>query len=116
MMWWKFRRHRLGVWCGLILLLIYGSTLISEVVAPYNLQTRNPRAIYAPPHAIHLFHEGSFVGPFVYGYRFKMNIETLTREYTPDPGKVQPLRFFCRGAAYDLRSEAHTSELQSLLR
>lgn len=101
MMWWKFRRHRLGVWCGVILLLIYGSTLISEVVAPYNLQTRNPRAIYAPPHAIHLFHEGSFVGPFVYGYRFKMNIETLKREYTPDPGKVQPLRFFCRGDAYD---------------
>src|SRR3546814_20018252 len=90
MMWWKFRRHRLGVWCGLILLLIYGSTLISEVVAPYNLQTRNPRAIYAPPHAIHLFHEGSFVGPFVYGYRFKMNIETLKREYTPHPGQVQP--------------------------
>jgi len=101
MMWWKFRRHRLGVWCGLILLLIYASTLISEVIAPYNLQTRNPRAIYAPPSAIHLFHDGGFVGPFVYGTRFKMNIETLKREYSPDPGKVQPLRFFCRGDAYE---------------
>src|SRR3546814_12865641 len=30
-----------------------------------------------------------------------MNIETLKREYRPDPGKVQPLRFFCRGDAYD---------------
>ncbi|WP_341701855.1 ABC transporter permease [Ferrovibrio sp.] len=101
MMWWKFRRHRLGVWCGVILLLIYASTLISEIIAPYSLQTRNPRAIYAPPHAIHLFHEGEFIGPFVYGNRFKMNIETLKREYSPDRSKVHRLRFFCSGDPYE---------------
>ena len=27
-------------------------------------------------------------------------METLKREYTADPRKVQPLRFFCRGDAY----------------
>lgn len=101
MMWWKFRRHRLGLWSGVILLLIYASTLFSEVIAPYNLQTRNPRSIYAPPHEIHLFHEGQFVGPFVYGQRFKMNTETLKREYSPDPNRVQKLRFFCQGDDYD---------------
>lgn len=101
MMWWKFRRHRLGLWSGVILLLIYASTLFSEVIAPYNLQTRNPRSIYAPPHEIHLFHEGQFVGPFVYGQRFKMNTETLKREYSPDPNRVQKLRFFCQGDEYD---------------
>lgn len=101
MMWWKFRRHRLGLWSGVILLLIYASTLFSEVIAPYNLQTRNPRSIYAPPHEINLFHEGQFIGPFVYGQRFKMNTETLKREYTPDPNRVQKLRFFCQGDEYD---------------
>lgn len=101
MMWWKFRRHRLGLWSGVILLLIYASTLFSEMIAPYNLQTRNPRSIYAPPHEIHLFHEGQFVGPFVYGQRFKMNTETLKREYSPDPNRVQKLRFFCQGDDYD---------------
>ncbi|WP_374467211.1 ABC transporter permease [Ferrovibrio sp.] len=101
MMWWKFRRHRLGLWSGVILLLIYASTLFSEFIAPYNLQTRNPRAIYAPPHEIHLFHEGEFVGPFVYGLRFKMNTETLKREYFPDTSRIQPLRFFCQGDAYE---------------
>ncbi|WP_300299159.1 ABC transporter permease [Ferrovibrio sp.] len=101
MMWWKFRRHRLGLWSGAILLLIYLSTLFSEFIAPYNLQTRNPRAIYAPPHEIHLFHEGKFVGPFVYGLRFRMNTETLKREYSPDTSRVQPLRFLCQGDAYE---------------
>jgi peptide/nickel transport system permease protein len=101
MMWWKFRRHRLGLWCGVILLVIYASTLFSEFIAPYNLQTRNARSIYAPPHEIHLFHDGSFVGPFVYGHRFRMNTETLKREYTPDPNRVQKLRFFCQGDAYE---------------
>ncbi|MFN4310373.1 MAG: ABC transporter permease [Ferrovibrio sp.] len=101
MMWWKFRRHRLGLWSGVILLLIYASTLFSEFIAPYNLQTRNPRAIYAPPHEIHLFHDGKFVGPFVYGLRFKMNTETLRREYSPDTSRVQPLRFFCQGDPYE---------------
>lgn len=101
MMWWKFRRHKLGLWSGVILLLIYGSTLFSEFIAPYNLQSRNPRAIYAPPHEIHLFHDGQFVGPFVYGLRFKMNTETLKREYTQDTSRVQKLRFFCQGDAYD---------------
>jgi len=100
MMWWKFKRHRLGVWSAIILLLIYGSTLISEFIAPFNVQTRNPRAIYAPPTEIHLFHEGEFVGPFVYGLRFKLNVETLKREYTEDTRRVMPLRFFCSGDPY----------------
>lgn len=101
MMWWKFKRHRLGLWSGIILLLIYASTLFSEFIAPYNLQTRNPRGIYAPPHAIHLFHEGEFVGPFVYGMRFRMNTETLKREYAPDLSKVHKLRYLCQGDQYD---------------
>jgi peptide/nickel transport system permease protein len=101
MMWWKFRRHKLGLWSAVLLLIIYASIFISEFIAPYNLQTRNPRAIYAPPNAIHLFHDGSFVGPFVYGQRFRMNTETLKREYTVDKTRIHKLRFFCQGDAYE---------------
>ena len=99
-MWWKFKRHRIAVISALILLLFYASTLVSEVLAPYNLQTRDARHIYAPPQEVHLFHEGRFVGPFVYGYRMKLDMDSLTRVYTPDPRRVQPLRFFCLGDEY----------------
>ena len=99
-MWWKFRRHRIAVISGVILLLFYASTLVSEVIAPYELHSRDSRHIYAPPQALHLFHEGRFVGPFVYAYSMHLNMTTLKREYRADPSRIQPLRFFCRGDAY----------------
>ncbi len=99
-MWWKFKRHRIAVLAAAILLAFYASTLVSEFLAPYHLHTRNAQHIYAPPQGVHLFHEGRFVGPFVYGYDMKLNLETLMREYSENPSKVQPLRFFCQGDEY----------------
>src|SRR3546814_3495194 len=49
LMWWKLRRHRLAVVSGVILLLLYGSILVSEILAPYNQETRNIDHTYAPP-------------------------------------------------------------------
>ena len=99
-MWWKFRRHRIAVIAGAILLAFYASTLVSEFLAPYHLHTRDTKHIYAPPQPLHLFHEGRFVGPFVYGYTMKLNMDTLHRDYTDDPSKVYPVRFFCLGDEY----------------
>src|SRR3546814_3442391 len=95
---------------------MYLAIVIAEFLAPYELHTRNIQHIYAPPQALHLFHEGEFIGPFVYGFDHKLDMETLSRVYTPNPDKVQPLRFFCGGDPYSFRSEEHTSELQSLMR
>jgi peptide/nickel transport system permease protein len=100
LMWWRFRRHHLAVVSGAIILIFYLSIIITELLAPYNLHTRNAKFIYAPPQWVHLFHEGRFVGPFVYGYTQKLDMNTLKRQYAPDPKLVQPLRFFCRGDKY----------------
>ena len=99
-MWWKFRRHRIAVIAGAILLAFYASILVSEFLAPYNLHTRDTAHIYSPPQAIHLFHEGRLVGPFVYGTTMRLNLETLKREYSDDPSRVYRLRFFCLGDDY----------------
>ena len=101
LMWIKFRRHRLAVAAGCVLLALYGSILISEFLAPYALTHRHTDFIYAPPQRVHLFHEGRFIGPFVYGFKYKLNMENLRREYTVDTSRRYPLRFFCRGDAYD---------------
>ncbi len=100
LMWWRFLRHRAAVISGIFLAILYGSILISEFIAPYHQDTKDIRSVLSPPQTVHLFHDGEFVGPFVYGYTFKLNTETLKREYTDDPAKVQKLRFFCRGDKY----------------
>jgi len=100
LMWWKLKRHRVAVFCGFVLMILYASTLISEFISPYNLHSRDTQHIYAPPQGLHLFNQGKFVGPFVYGYDFKLNLENLKREYSINPDKVQKLRFFCSGDEY----------------
>lgn len=99
--WWRFLRHRLAVVSLVFLALSYGSVLISELIAPYDLHSRHSRFVYAPPQGVHFFHEGRLIGPFVYPLNFKLNMETLKREYTSDRSKPQPIRFFCSGEEYD---------------
>ncbi len=100
LIWWKFRRHKLALISFWFLLLLYIAVLFVEILAPYELKTRNSDFIFAPPQSVHLFHDGEFVGPFVYGLDYKLNMETLKREYTEDKSKVQPIRFFCAGDDY----------------
>jgi peptide/nickel transport system permease protein len=66
-------------------------------LAPYNLHTRNMDFIYAPPQRVHFFDAGQFVGPFVYGRKMTLDMDTLKRDYADDKSNVQPIRFFCRG-------------------
>ncbi len=101
MMWWRFKKHKLAVAAGIVLLLSYSSILVTEFLAPYNLHSRHIDSIHAPPQVIHLFHEGRFVGPFVYGLDYRLDMTNLKREYTEDLNKVQPVRFFCSGDRYE---------------
>lgn len=100
LVWWRFRRHRLALVSAIILLAMYLSIIVVEMIAPYNLHSRHIDFIYAPPQPLHLFHEGELVGPFVYGYDYRLNMENLRREYTSNLTRVQPIRFFCLGDAY----------------
>jgi len=100
LMWWRFRRHRPAVLSALFLGLVYFTTLISELIAPYDLQSRQIKYIFAPPQAVHFFHDGKFMGPFVYGLQMTRDMDTLQRVYVPDHNDPQKLRFFCRGETY----------------
>ncbi|HHK73731.1 MAG TPA: ABC transporter permease [Rhizobiales bacterium] len=100
MMWWRFKKHKLAVVAGIVLFLSYSTIFITEFLAPYNLHTRHSDFIYAPPQRLHLFDKGAFVGPFVYGLKYHLNMDTLKREYTNDRSKVEKIRFFCSGDSY----------------
>ncbi|RVQ01868.1 ABC transporter permease [Sinorhizobium meliloti] len=100
LMWWKFKRHKVALVSGIFLAVLYGMILICEFLAPYDLHTRNVDFIYAPPQSVRFFHEGEFVGPFVYGRTMTLDMDTLKRNYTDDTTAVERIRFFCRGDDY----------------
>ncbi|MEE8171941.1 MAG: ABC transporter permease [Alphaproteobacteria bacterium] len=100
MMWWKLKRHRIAVIAGIFLLVLYFVIIIAEFVAPYNLHTRDIDHIYAPPQAVQLFHEGSLRAPFVYGFKYHLDMENLQRIYTRDTSQIHTIRWFCLGDEY----------------
>ena len=99
-MWWKFLRHKPAVWSAVILLLFYLCVPFAEVIAPYTVHSRDNMHLYAPPQGIHLFHDGKFVGPFVYGSVAELDMEEMRWRFRIDSNDVQPLRFFCKGTPY----------------
>jgi peptide/nickel transport system permease protein len=111
LMWWKFKRHKVAVVSAAILLALYMSVPFIEVIAPYHQSKRHGDFLYAPPQPVHLFHDGRFVGPFVYPYKFTFNLETFRRDYVVDATRPLPIRFLCRGEPYELwglwRMDAH---------
>lgn len=100
LMWWKFRKHKLAVISAFVIVAIYAMAAFAEFLAPYHYTSRNTDFIRAPGQSVHLFHEGSFIGPFVYPYTMRLNMENLKREYEIDRTRPQKLRFFCRGDDY----------------
>ena len=99
--WWRFKRHKIAMLALIVLIPSYLSIMVTEFLAPYDLHSRHTDFIFSPPQSLHLFHQGNFVGPFVYASKMKLNMETLKREYSDDTTRVQPLRFFCSGDPYE---------------
>ena len=74
--------------------------LVCEVLAPYNLHTRNIDFIYAPPQAVHCSTRAASSGRSSTAAQMTLDMDTLKRDYTDNQDEVQPLRFFCRGDTY----------------
>ncbi|MEJ5901998.1 ABC transporter permease [Ochrobactrum teleogrylli] len=100
LMWWKFKKHKLALASAIFLGALYVMIAFVEFLAPYNLHTRNVDFIYAPPQAVRLFDNGNFIGPFVYGRKMTLDMDTLRRVYVDQTDQIEPLRFFCSGDPY----------------
>jgi peptide/nickel transport system permease protein len=100
MIWLRLRHHRLAVVAGVILALMYAAVLVVEFLAPYGLNSRHVDHIYVPPQQVHFFHDGRFVGPFVYDLDYQLDMKVLKRIYTEKTDQPKPIRFFCHGDGY----------------
>lgn len=103
LMWRKFRKHRLAVVASAGLMILYFVAATYEFWQPYSTTTQFQGYLNAPPSVIHFFDsDGRFRGPFVYGTRNELNLDTFTREYVEDTSQIYPIRFFTPGASYKM--------------
>ena len=102
LMWRSFRRHKLALICGIFLLISYLILPIAGFIAPYTPNERSADYLYAPPQSINLWHEGAFIGPYVYPITAEADLENYRWTYTTDETTPLPLRFFCEGEGYKL--------------
>ncbi|MBY4610577.1 ABC transporter permease [Rhizobium sp. 9T] len=103
LIWRRFRRHRLALGAGVVILLIYLVALFAEVIAPVSSQTYDSRYTYAPPQRLKVAGydaAGQFHPLYVNGYSMKVDPIALSRTYVADPAVVIPIGFFVKGEPY----------------
>ena len=101
LVWWRFRKHRLAVFSGVVTLII-----VTIALVPGFFSTQPPEQIdslrtFIPPQRIHFFGPDGF-GPYVYDITGQRNPNTLMMEWVPDESKPIPLGFFVRGYDYEI--------------
>lgn len=101
----KFRKHKLAMASTILLLFFYFVAIFGNFIAPQGTEQYNGKYVNCGPTQLHLFHEGRFVGPFVYGLASERNPETYMLEFVEDETQIFPIRFLVQGdkrAAYKL--------------
>ena len=99
--WWKFKRHKLAVAGGIVVILIYLVAAFAEFLAPYGPGDYSARYTYAPPQPLNIWN-GESLGLFVNGYSVKVNPDSLAREFVIDPEIVIPVGLFVEGSPYKM--------------
>ncbi len=91
LMWWKFRRHKLAVWSGVLLIMTFGSILISRNPGALQPAFAQHRLSFMPrPRWCASSTRASLVRPFVYGFDYRLDMETLERSTRPTRTRCSP--------------------------
>ena len=106
LMWWRFRKHRLAMASGVVVVLIYLVAAFAGFLAPATPDAFAADYTYAPPQRLRFFVRAADGGrrfqPHVYGYKVEIEPEALRRVFAPDAETVHRLRFLAEGPAYEI--------------
>ena len=99
LMWWRFRKHKVAVASGVVVIGFYLVVLFADFLAYADPNASEAQRGLMPPQAIHWLDEGRFY-PHVYGLKGARDPQTFKRVYRPDPSVKIPIRFFAEGFEY----------------
>ncbi|MBQ5771801.1 MAG: ABC transporter permease [Clostridia bacterium] len=125
----KLGRHKLARVSLIVLGVMYFCALFADFISPSTLTSYNAKAPDLPPTKIHLFHEGEYVGPFVYRSYWenkKMSVKEMqaakkaakeagvpfsAKQIITDTSEPHKIRFFVKGPEYKwlglIKSDIH---------
>jgi peptide/nickel transport system permease protein len=104
LIWWRFKKHRVALVCGILLAVFYVIAVFAEFVAPYDpLQVNGKYKLVQPTRLTFIDPDGAFVPwPGVNLLIASRDPETLRITYVPDTSTWYPLQFFVHGTPYKL--------------
>ncbi len=104
LIWRRFKKHKVAVVSGIILLLFYLTALLADFVAPYAPTTRFPNYQNAPPQLVRVFSrpEGFPLAFHIYEFELTEDPETWRKIYEPQREKPVRVRFFVQAEEYKL--------------
>ena len=101
LVWWRFRRHRLAMFCTVLLFLLYLVALAPGFFAVQDPERTDARLAFIPIQGLHLFADGAF-DPWVPAVAGKRDPVTLRMVWVADPSRKVHLRFLAPGPSYRL--------------
>lgn len=99
LVWWRFKKHRLAVISGCIVLCIALVALVPGFFATQDPNRSNAMGSFIPVQRVHFWDHGPDL--FVYGITGARNPRTLRMEWQIDESEKIPLRLFARGYQWE---------------
>jgi peptide/nickel transport system permease protein len=99
LMWWRFRKHKLAMASGVIIIGFYLVALGADFLAYADPNTSEAQRSLMPPQPLYFF-DGWRFSPHVYAVKGRRDPVTFKRVYQTDPNQKIPIRFFVRGFEY----------------
>ncbi|MBL7200732.1 MAG: ABC transporter permease [Anaerolineae bacterium] len=99
---WKFQKHKMAIFGGVVLIVFYVLAMFCEFFAPYDPLKFDPKLIFVPPQQIHFRDENGFRGPFVYGIKQQIDPVSFRRTYASDPTRTYKVKLFAKGDPYEM--------------
>src|SRR5512143_2855217 len=73
LVWWKFRKHKMALFCGIVIIIIYLIALLADFLAPFDPILTNSTYLYTPPQPLHIGWGEGRLGAYVYGVTSKVD-------------------------------------------
>lgn len=110
LIWWRFRKHRLAVVSGVIVILFYLIAIGADFIASSDPSATSAALGLMPPQPVRLF-DGWKPGPHVCAVSGGRDPFTFKRVYQRDCDSKTPVRLFARGFGYKflgvIRTDRH---------